>query len=731
MLFRNRLLLAWSLAAALLLGLGQLTAVPAEAATAVPSGLKAVSVSNHALAVSWKPVSRAPKYRVQYSTSSKMKNPTYRRFTDPYAELTGLKAGTTYYLRVRSITADGANLSSYSKAVAVKTAATKGYSYLSPRGLTGKSAATDSITLSWNSRGAGVRYRVNWSTSSSFADPAYVRVTGTSYTLTGLGAGTKYYVRVRVIDANGVNLSAYSPAISTTTAAGAANLSFDAPTGLKVTAAARGTVALAWTAVTGAERYRVQYSTSASMSSAHYVRTSGHAVEITGLTAGKQYYFKVRVIKPDCTNLSPYSPAVSVKTATSTAASYLPPTGLTLTANGSNKLDVAWQSRGSGLTYEVVYADNAALDDANSLTTTSTKATISGLDAATAYWAKVRVISVSGSTRTARSAFSSTVAGKTQESVPSTLRVASYNVKCANCYSAVPNEGTWYQRRDAVVENILAQKPDVIGIQEASQGWLKADDGAGKAISLSQFEDLVNRLGSPYKLANSHRNNCVKSTTPTNCEYKDQGASQGTKIVYNSSRLTLVSQGSKQLSEIKGSDNDRYVSWAILEQKSSGKRFFFADTHLEHADGTAYYNLRIKQTQEVVAVVKAKNQGLPTYVVGDFNSNKWTSPSNGPYDVMTGSGFVDPLGNTYHSTNSTSGATVSTRVHTNFYSYNGYNRKAPSASYTNGSYIDYIWTSKGIGVPEWETVVNVDSSGNFIGTIPSDHNLIRATTTLP
>lgn len=706
----------------------------ANAGTAVPSRPKVVSSSDDAIALSWKAVPGAPKYRVQFSTSSSMSNARYARFVDPYAEIKGLKASTTYYFRVRSITASGKNLSKYSSALKARTRAADSYGLLAPTGLTAAPSASDGLALTWIARSADVRYRVSWSTTSTFAAPHYARVTGTTYSLTGLTAGTKYYLKVRVIDADGVNLSSYSPVISASTSTASGSLG-DPPTRLKVTAVARTAAALAWTEVSGAERYRIQYSTAASMSSAHYVSVSGGSAEIGGLAAGKAYYFRIRVIAPDGTNLSPYSAAVSSRTPTSMAATYLPPAGVKLTAKGSNKIAASWSSRGAGLTYELAYADNEALTGALTEVTTSTSTTVTGLSALTSYWMRVRVVAADGTSLTALSAPAPLASAKTPESVPSTLRVASYNVKCANCYSAVPNEGTWYARRQGLVKTILAQKPDVIGIQEASQAWLKADNGTGGPISLSQYEDLNNRLGSPYKLTNAHRNNCVRSSTPSKCVYKDQGASQGTRIIFNSTVLTLVDQGSKRLAEIKASDNDRYVAWAILEQKATGKRFFFADTHLEHlsdkAGSTAYRDLRITQTKQIVALVASKAKGLPTYVVGDFNSNKWTSPSNGPYDVMTAARFVDPLGNTFRSTTTTSGATVEHRVRTNFSSYNGYNRKAPSASYINGSYIDYIWTSRGVEVPEWETVVDIDSAGNFIGTIPSDHNMIRATTILP
>lgn len=706
----------------------------ARAATSPPTGLKVVGVSRTAAALSWNAVAGVGRYRVQYAQNSSMSGAKYVRFAKTSGEIDGLTPNTTYYVKVRAINSDGDNLSAYSPAIALATSKT--YTHLSPGDLTATKTTPEEISLTWASRGTGIRYRVSWSKSSSFSSAKYVRTTAPKLTLTGLDPRQKYYLKVRVIDADGVNLSSYSPHISATTAASEAmpeaSTTFDAPSGLRVTAAARTAVALAWTKVSGAQAYRIQYSSSSSMSGATYVRVSdGTVAEIPGLSSGQDYYFKVRVISPDGDNLSPYSAAITAATASSASSSYLPVTGLTAAAKGSNQLSVDWAGRGQDLTYEVVYADNSSLDGASSIVTTATSATLTGLSAATTYHLKVRVIALSGDGRSARSAYSTVISAKTTASVPSTLRVGSYNIKCANCYAGAANEGTWYERRDSVVKTVLAQNLDVVGFQEAGQAWLK--DSSGKSVNQSQFEDLVKRLGSPYKLTNPARNNCVKSTTPSKCVYKDQGASQGTKIVYDSSALTLIDEGSTRLSELKASDNDRYVAWAILEQKSSGKRFFFADTHLEHAVDAAgtYYALRIKQTQEVAAVVKKQNQGLPTFIVGDFNSSKWTSPSNGPYDVLTAAGYFDPLGNTQRSTTSAPEAIVEKRIRTNFSSFNGFRLLAPATSNLNGTYIDYIWTSKGIGVPEWETSVNVDSHGYFVGTIPSDHNLLRATTTLP
>ena len=716
-----RVVLVALLAAVLTIGVSVPAAEAAKPAT--PTGLKVLSTSTKAVSVGWKSVSGASRYRVQYATSTDFSGAKSASVDAAAADVGGLSAGTTYYLRVRVIDADGGALSNYSTTLKVKTRAS-GYTQLAPRGLKATASKTTSVTLGWSSRGGGIRYRISYATKSSFADAVYRRQTSTSQTLTGLRPNTTYYVKVRVITADGGNLSAYSPAITVKTAA------IPAPKGLKVTATSTSALAVNWTTVSGAERYRIQYAKKSSMAGAKYARFSGGSAELTGLSGGTTYYLKIRVITPSGINLGPYSSAVKASTATASTPTHLPPSGLTASASAPGKLSVSWKSRGSGLRYQVQSSTNAAMSNPKTLTSSGTTATVSGLAAATTYHLRVRVVTAGGA---ALSGYSPTKTAKTRSDKPVELRVASYNVTCANCFAGRPNEGTWYERRDAVVATVKAQKADVIGFQEASQGWLK--DSAGKPVSKAQFEDLVERLGSPYKVTNKHRNNCVKSTTPTNCVYQDQGASQGTKIVYNSARLTLVSEGSKRLAKVKETDPDRYVAWAILEDKDSGRRFLFANTHLEHhADAggsSAYFDLRVTQTREAVALINAKRQGMPVYFVGDFNSHKWTVPANGPYDVLAGAGFIDPLGNTYRSTKTTKGAIVEKRIRTNFSSFNNFAAKAPSFSYTNGTYLDYIWVSAGIDVPEWETVVKVDANNHFVGRIPADHNMIRVTTRLP
>jgi endonuclease/exonuclease/phosphatase family metal-dependent hydrolase len=428
-----------------------------------------------------------------------------------------------------------------------------------------------------------------------------------------------------------------------------------------------------------------------------------------------------------------------VTTATATAAtaavpmaySLSTPGGLKAPAQSSSSIILTWNNLSGATRYRVQVSTKADYSNATYYRFSENGAEIRGLPANTTHYFRVRAISESGTTNL--SGYSAPVTAKTKAAlapVTKPLKVASFNIKCANCSAA--GDLSWADRRGAVVANIKSTMPDVIGVQEASQGWLAGETRDG---GLAQFEDLQERLraaGAAYSLTNTKRNNCVKSTTPTGCVYSNQGASQGTKLYFNTSTVSLVSQGSLLLPKVSSTDGDRYLAWGTFIQKSTGKKFFVGDTHLDPTSGSTHHAMRIKQTQAIVSEIQKRNpERLPVLVTGDFNSHKFTAPTNGPYDVMTGAGYVDPLGNTYAADVPSSSAPAEKTVGAFYDSYNGYSRLAKARNkYGNGTHLDYIFTSK-MRVSEWQTVAKVDSAGNFIGTIPSDHNMIQATVQLP
>jgi endonuclease/exonuclease/phosphatase family metal-dependent hydrolase len=308
------------------------------------------------------------------------------------------------------------------------------------------------------------------------------------------------------------------------------------------------------------------------------------------------------------------------------------------------------------------------------------------------------------------------------------LRVASYNIRNANSYEGKHNEKRWEDRRGAVVDTIQGQDLDVLAVQEATQGLLH--DKASAAKKVTQFDDLVDRLGGTWRITNATRYNCVKDTSSKRCTYVDKGASEGQRILYDAARVELVAQGSKLL-PVPAGKGDNYMTWAELRQRSTGQRFLLSNLHTVGKDE----DYKIKNRQATIArdELAAHNpDGLPMIAVGDWNSSRFERPSNGPYDVYVKAGFVDPLGGAYRTTTTAPHATVEHRVHTWLNSSNpNWERTAPGhRTWTNGSYIDYILTTK-MRVSEWETVARLSTKGKIVGTIPSDHQMVRATVWLP
>ena len=419
------------------------------------------------------------------------------------------------------------------------------------------------------------------------------------------------------------------------------------------------------------------------------------------------------------------------------------PTGLKVRVSGPTTLDVTWSAVKGAPRYRVAYATTSSMSKATYKRVTAHSLRLTGLKPGQRYYVKVRVITSSGKSlskyspkvrATTRKAPVTTPPPAAPTTAGASMRVGTFNVKCASCMGNHPNERSWWDRRDDVVADIASQHLDVLGVQEASQGWLKTSAN-GKSQDLSQFEDLRNRLGGSWELTNANRNNCVKAKTPTNCVYKDQGASKDSKILYNSSTIALVDQGSKILT---APDNERYMAWAILRQRSTGKKFFFATTHLEPNKD---WNLHVTEATEVAKEVAKQNPDhLPTFITGDMNAHKNTQDPSGKADnpvarvIVNQYGYVDPLGNASGSKTDTPGATVQHRINTPLSSFNDF-MPTPSPNYfgrrPNGTYIDYIFTSPKVKVLEWENVAHLDANHNYVGKQASDHNLQRATVVLP
>ena len=440
------------------------------------------------------------------------------------------------------------------------------------------------------------------------------------------------------------------------------------------------------------------------------------------------------------TGAGPSVAAVGTVVSAATFTFAIPPAPST-TEVSKTTIGVKWEPIAGAPNYRLQISPRADMGGSVYIRTTATSYDVRNLQPDTTYYVKLRVIASDADGGAGLSDYSEAVSAKTAPApvlspLTQPLSVATFNLKCANCYDsdATADQLPWAERRDTVVAQIKAKMPDVIGFQEVSQAWLK--DSNGDQLNLSQFEDLQQRLvaaGTNYKVTNSNRNNCENPDTPTNCVWTDQGASQGTKVFYNADTVDLLDQGSERLDYIDEVDNQRYVAWGSFRQKSSKKMFLFANTHIEpRSDIPEYHALKIRQSQRIVDLMKEKNTtGLPVFIVGDMNANKYTAISNAPYDTYVKAGYVDPLGNDYDSTYPSGKATVEKRINAEYNSFNGFVRtmKKDSTPGANGKHLDYIFSTP-MRVAEWEMVLNKDGD-DLVGVIPADHNMIMETVQLP
>jgi endonuclease/exonuclease/phosphatase family metal-dependent hydrolase len=282
-----------------------------------------------------------------------------------------------------------------------------------------------------------------------------------------------------------------------------------------------------------------------------------------------------------------------------------------------------------------------------------------------------------------------------------------------------------------VVQQILSQKLDVLGLQEANQSKIYT---TSVNLGINQYMDLkaaINLAGGHYALTNENAYNCVKPVSTYNCVYQDQGASQDNRILYNTDTVTMLSQGSLKYNTQTAGKNERYFEWATFEVKATGKRFFFSNTHLDPYSAAT----RKGQWNEVISNTDRLHGSLPVVAVGDYNTSKFTDYAATYLPKMKSAGYGDVLNQQYAQTTvKTPRAESLVRAWIN--SYTNFGRDVRPYSYEEnkskvGNVIDWIFATNSLRVKQYSLVSNVNVTTLKVrGVIPSDHNMVRATLVL-
>jgi endonuclease/exonuclease/phosphatase family metal-dependent hydrolase len=321
----------------------------------------------------------------------------------------------------------------------------------------------------------------------------------------------------------------------------------------------------------------------------------------------------------------------------------------------------------------------------------------------------------------------------TARSVPrADIRVSSFNIQSVALDKTRGEQRPWRQRRGTVINQILGERIDVIGVQEANPGTSFAPrlvDGA------NQYRDLrngLNKAGGHYGLTNYRGYNCVNPVTAYKCRPRDRDASASERILYNTRKLTVVSRDSMRYRARGARYEELYLTWAVFRIRSTGHTFLFASTHLD----PVHRAIRVAQWKQLITKINQIKGRRPVVVVGDFNAQKFDVQTKTMLPAMKRAGYGDVLNQQYQ-VNPSRGVRARTRINGWMNTYNHLSRNVAVFGYEDrhdktGNGIDWIFASNWLPVKDYKVVLHWNrATGRVVGTLPSDHNMIRATLSMP
>jgi endonuclease/exonuclease/phosphatase family metal-dependent hydrolase len=314
---------------------------------------------------------------------------------------------------------------------------------------------------------------------------------------------------------------------------------------------------------------------------------------------------------------------------------------------------------------------------------------------------------------------------------PVDVRVAGFNVQSVGVDKTVGDRRPWKQRRATVMAQILREGTDVIGLQELNPSNTfrrRLVDGSNQMFDL---RNGLNRRGGHFALNSNAAVDCLNATTGYHCRYRNRGASYNERILYNTTKLTLVRRGFVKYSRQSATSKNMGMAWVILRSKLNGHSFLFTTTHLDPPNRS----VRVAQWKQMISNIKRIRGNLPVISVGDFNVQKFDTIARTMLPAMRNAGVGDVL-NQQFQVNPSRGVRAETRVNAWINSNNRQSRNVRGYSYPGdhtktGNSIDYIFASNSTRVKQFKMVIDFDPSTlQVTGTIPSDHNMLAATVVL-
>ena len=304
-------------------------------------------------------------------------------------------------------------------------------------------------------------------------------------------------------------------------------------------------------------------------------------------------------------------------------------------------------------------------------------------------------------------------------SVPrDTVKVGTYNIRLSGSNGSA-DRGTpnaWKERKEELLELVRKLDLDVFGLQE---------------VCPDQAKFLRDNLVG-YEFVGEHRN-------------ADRKSGEASPVCYRKSRFEALGKGTFWLSETPdtpglkgwGAACPRVCSYLILRDRSTGRKFCFANTHTDHISALA----REKGMLLVIERMKEFGKGVPIVFTGDHNCRETEAPAKAVAAILKDALYASekpPLGSwrtfsgwKWHDREMPAVEALKAPVEVRN-AKKGSPDAVKDASGVHpyekfGARIDYIYVSPGVRVLDFETV-NAPRPGKKL--YPSDHFPVVATVEL-
>ncbi|MBO5701497.1 MAG: hypothetical protein J6S71_03570 [Clostridia bacterium] len=162
-------------------------------------------------------------------------------------------------------------------------------------------------------------------------------------------------------------------------------------------------------------------------------------------------------------------------------------------------------------------------------------------------------------------------------------------------------------RVDSLLNDIEKLNPDLMGLQECTHEWMAF---------------ITEKFSAEYGIIGEGRDGTHTSTDQFN------------PVLYRKDKFTLIDSGTRWLSEtpetkytkVPDSTYERIFTFAVLEEKATGKQFVFISTHFDHEGGQA------DQANAMAAYI-SRFRDLPMIMCGDYNGS-------GVEKIMVNEGYL-------------------------------------------------------------------------------------------